>query len=83
LAITLPRAIPAPHKHRDLFFATDEWREVALSRAAATAARPDYSEKRDWLRHALEFVAAALLDDEETSDLALHARCHNDRTRLG
>jgi len=56
---------------------------VALSRAAATAASPDYSEKRDWLRHALEFVATALLDDEETGDLALHPSCHDHRTRLG
>jgi hypothetical protein len=56
---------------------------MALSSAASATARPDQAEQRHRLRHALEFVAAALLGDEETGDLTLHPRCHNDRTRIG
>jgi hypothetical protein len=56
---------------------------MTLACAAFSAARADDSEQRHRLRHAFEVMAAALLDDEETGDLTLHPRCHNDRTRLG
>src|SRR5262249_24549439 len=41
------------------------------------------SEQRHRLWHALQFMAAALLDDEETRDLPLYPCRHKDRTRLG
>ena len=83
LAVALPRPLPAPHQHGDFLVATDERREMALPRAASAAARPHEPEQRHRLRHALEFMAAALLGDEQTGDLALHPRCHHDRAWLG
>jgi hypothetical protein len=50
---------------------------------ASAAARPNEPKYRDWLRHAFEFMAAALLGDEQAGDLPLHPRRHHDRTRLG
>ena len=38
---------------------------------------------RDRRRHAFEFMAAALLGDEQASDLTLHSRRDHDRTRFG
>ena len=55
---------------------------MALPRAASAAACPHQPEQRHRLRHAFEFVAAALLGDEQTGDLALHPRCHHDRAWL-
>ena len=83
LAVALPRPLPAPHQHGDFLVATDERREMALPGAASAAARPDDPEQRHRLRHAFEFMAAALLGDEQTGDLALHPRRDHDRTRLG
>src|SRR5271157_3202936 len=40
LTVALPRPLPSPHQHRDLFLATHKRREMALSRAAPAAARP-------------------------------------------
>src|SRR5215472_16924180 len=40
LPLALPRALPAPHQHGDLFLATNQGREMALPRAASAAARP-------------------------------------------
>jgi hypothetical protein len=56
---------------------------MTLSGATASAACPGDPEQRHRLRYAPEFMAAALLDDEEASDLTLNPRCHYDRTRLG
>ena len=56
---------------------------MALSSAASAAARPHQPKQRHRLRHALEFMAAALLGDEQTGDLALHPRRDHDRTRFG
>jgi hypothetical protein len=64
LPIALPRPIPAPHQHGDLLVAPNERRELALAGAASAAARADDPEQRYWLRHALEFMAAALLGHE-------------------
>jgi hypothetical protein len=83
LPIALSRSPPAPHQHGDLLVTTDEWCEMALTSPASPAASADDSEQRHRLRYAFEFMAAALLDDEETGDLTLHSCCHNDRTRLG
>jgi hypothetical protein len=52
LPIALPRTLPAPHQHRHLLVATDEWREMALPGAASAAAGTDEPEQRHWLRHA-------------------------------
>src|SRR6476660_5418453 len=82
LAIAPPRPLPAPHQHRDLFLATHQRREMALSGAAPATARPHEPEQSHWLRHAFESVAAALLGDKQTGNLALDPRCHNDRTWL-
>jgi hypothetical protein len=38
--------------------------------------------QNDRIRHALEFVAAAILGDEQARDLPLYPRCHYDRTWL-
>ena len=56
---------------------------MALPRAASAAARPHEAEQRHRLRHAFEFVAAALLGDEQPGDLPLHPRRDHDRARLG
>jgi hypothetical protein len=39
LPIALARSFPAPHQYRDLFLATDQWREIALARPPSAAAR--------------------------------------------
>ena len=83
LPVALPRPLPAPHQHGDFLVAADERREMALPRAASAAARPHEPEQRHRLRHAFEFVAAALLGDEQAGDLALHPRRDHDRARLG
>ena len=82
LAATLPRPLPAPLQHADFLVATHEGGEVALPGATATAARPNDPEQRHVLGHALEFMAAALLDDEQASDLALNLRGNYDSARL-
>ena len=82
LPVALPRPLPAPHQHGDFLVATHERREMALPRAASAAARPHEPEQRHRLRHAFEFVAAALLGDEQAGDLTLHPRRHHDRARL-
>jgi len=56
---------------------------MPLSGAASSAARSNDPVQHHRLRHAFEFMAAALFDDEETGHLTLHTRRHNDRTRLG
>ncbi len=53
---------------------------MALACATSTAARSYKPEQRYRLRHALQFVSAALLGDKQTSDLALHARGDHYRT---
>jgi hypothetical protein len=83
LAVALPRPLPAPHQHAEFFFATYEGGEVALSGAAATAACPHNPVQRHRLGHALEFMVAALLGDEQSSDLALHPGGDYDRSRFG
>ena len=50
--------------------AADQRGEMALPRATAAAARSDQPEQRHRFGHAFEFVAAALLGDEQTRDLA-------------
>ena len=42
---------------------------MALPRTASAAARADEAEQRHRLRHAFEFMAAALLGDEQTGHL--------------
>jgi hypothetical protein len=83
LAIALPRSFPAPDQHRNFFLATNKWREMTLACSASSTTRSDEAEYSHRLWHALEFMAAAFLGDKETSDLTLHPRRHNDRTRLG
>jgi hypothetical protein len=56
---------------------------MSLPRAATTAAGSNDPVQRDGFGHALEFMASALLGDEQAGDLALHPRCDNDATRLG
>ena len=55
---------------------------MALSGAASAAARPHKPEQRHRLRHAFEFMAAALLGDEQAGNLALHPRRYDDRAWL-
>src|SRR5262245_48710705 len=74
LAVALPRPLPAPRQHGDLFLAADERREIALSRTPAAAARPYKLEQRHRLRHAFQFMRPALLGDEQASDLAVYTR---------
>jgi class 3 adenylate cyclase len=57
--------------------------DSALPGATATAARPNDPEQRHVLAHALEFMAAALLDDEQPGDLPLYPRRHHHSTRIG
>jgi len=83
LAATLPRPLPAPLQHADFLVATHEGGEVALPGATATAARPNDPEQRHVLGHALEFMAAALLDDEQPGDLPVYPRRHHYGTRIG
>ena len=49
--------------------------------AASASARAYQPEQRYWLRHALEFVAAALLSHEDARYLALHPRGAKKRSR--
>ena len=56
---------------------------MALARTASAAARPDDPVQRHRLRHAFELMAAALVRDEQTRDLTLHARGNDDRAGLG
>ena len=56
---------------------------MALTCAPSATARPHDPIEDYRLGHAFEFVAAALLGDEQASDLALHARRDHDRARLG
>src|SRR4029077_10819294 len=83
LAATLPRPLPAPHQLADFLVATHEAGQAALPGATATAARPNDPEQRHVLGHALEFMAASLLDDEEPGDLPLYPRRHHNGTRIG
>ena len=83
LTVALPRSLPAPHQHRDLFLATYQRREMALPCAASGAACPNDPIKRHRLCHALQFMAAALLGDEQPGDLALNPRRHHNGTRIG
>jgi hypothetical protein len=69
------RARPVPHKYRYFLIATDKRRKMALACATSATARPYQPEQRHRLRHAFQFIGAALLSDEQTSDLALHRRC--------
>jgi len=78
-----PRPLPASHQHREFVVATHKGREAALPGAAPAAARPNNPVKRHRLRHAFEFVAAALLGDKHPGDLALYPRRHHHSTRLG
>src|SRR6516165_4114462 len=81
LSIALPRALPASHEHGEFFFAAYKRCEMALPGSASTATRPNDPVQRHRLRHPLEFMAAALLGDEQPGDLALYPRRHNNRTR--
>src|SRR6516165_2724876 len=82
LPITKPSAVPAPHKYRYFLVATDKRREMALACATSATARPYQPEQRHRLRHAFQFIGAALLGDKQTSDLALHRRCQQDGAGL-
>jgi hypothetical protein len=55
---------------------------MALPRPASATTRPHNPEYRHRLRHAFKFMAAALLGDEQTGDLALHLRRYYDRPWL-
>ena len=82
LAITVARPFPAAHQHGDFFVTTDEGRLMALARSTSTTACPYKSKQQDRLWQALQFMGAALLGDEKTSNLALHPRRHHDRAWL-
>src|SRR6516165_1019073 len=82
LAITVARPLPAPHQQVDFFLATDKRREMALTSATSTPACSYKPKQRYRLRHAFQFMAAALLGDKQTSDLPLHARGDHHRTWL-
>ena len=49
---------------------------MPLPRAAAATAGPHQPEQLYRLRHALQFVGATFLGDEQTGDLALYLRRH-------
>ena len=83
LPVALPRSLPAAHQHGDFLVATNERRQMALPRSASAATGPDYPVQWRRFGHAFEFMAAALLGDEKAGHLALHPRCHDDRTRFG
>ena len=78
-----PRPLPASHQHREFVVATHKGREAALPGAVSAAACPYKPVKHHRLRHAFEFVAAALLGDKHPGDLALYPRRHHHSTRLG
>jgi hypothetical protein len=83
LPLALPRPIPAPHQHGDFLVAADKRREMALPSAAPAAARAHDPEQFHRLGHAFEFIAAALLGNEQAGDLALYSGRGHDRTGLG
>ena len=56
---------------------------MALPRVTSAAAGPDDPVQCNRLRHAFEFVAAALLSHEQPRYLSLHSRRDYHRTRLG
>ena len=76
LPIAAPSALPAPHEHRYFLIATHERRQMPLPGAAAATAGPHQPEQLNRLRHALQFVGATFLGDEQTGDLALYLRRH-------
>ena len=82
LAVTLTRELPTPHEDRDFLIATDQWCEMALARAPSATARSYKLEQRHRLWNAFQFMAAALLGDKKTGDLALNLRCHDDAAGL-
>src|SRR6516164_4910393 len=55
---------------------------MALSCSAPATACPNYPVQRHRVGHALEFVAAALIGDEQACGLTLHPRRDHDRTRF-
>ena len=72
LPFTVPRALPAPHQHRDFFLTADERREMALACPTSATARTHQSEQRYRLRHTFQLMAAKILGDEQAGDLALN-----------
>jgi hypothetical protein len=82
LPVALSSPLPAPHQQCHFLVATHERCETALPRAASAAACPHQPEQSHRLRYAFEFVAAAILGDEQARDLALHPRCHHNRSWL-
>jgi hypothetical protein len=56
---------------------------MTLSCASSAADCPHDPEQDHRLRHAFEFMAAALFGDEQAGDLTLNSRRDHDRTRLG
>src|SRR5271166_2502763 len=83
LPVASPCALPAARQHGDFLVTPDKRREVALARAASTAACPDEPEQCHWLRHAFEFIAAALLGDKQSGYLTPHLRRNHDRAWFG
>ena len=55
---------------------------MALRQAASAATCSYKLEQHHRLWNALQFMAAALIGDEETSDLTLDPRCHDNGARL-
>ena len=53
-----------------------------MRRVRFMAMPPILRRECNWLRHAFKFMAAALLDDEQASDLALNLRGNYDSARL-
>jgi hypothetical protein len=82
LPVALARPFPAPHQEGYLLVAANERGEMALAPSASAATGAYDPVQRYRLGHTFEFVAAAILGDKETGDLALHSRGHDDRTRL-
>ena len=54
-----------------------------MARTASATACPHDAKQRHRLRYALEFMAAAFLDNEQAGNLALQARGDHNRTRIG
>jgi hypothetical protein len=46
---------------------------MTLPRATSATARAHKPKQRHWLGHALKFMTATFLNDEQTSDLTLHS----------
>src|SRR5262245_22093228 len=55
---------------------------MSLTCATSATARPYKPEQCHRLWHAFQFMAAVLLGEKETGDLALHLGCHDDRAWL-